>query len=279
MKRFRLGALWLGLLAARAVASAAPAEDGSGYSFTQPVPAAQLRELNTDRPDATEGPYTVDAGHVQLEMDGVTMTRHRLDGERTRDWSVAPFNLRFGIRQNFELGFFAEPYLRITREPPGGGRTTLSGLGDVTLRSKFNFRGNDGQGLATGGILDVKIPTARAGLGNGAIEGAAILPVAGELAGGWEFGAMTGVAFRHRDEGGVAGVWINTATIGHDLAKGLGGYLEVTSEAGEGPHVATFNLGFTRRLDANTQVDAGVNLGLSRQADDAQVFTGISRRF
>ena len=43
--------------------------DKSGYSLFHPVPRELMRELTPDRPDKTEGPFTVDAGHYQLEMD------------------------------------------------------------------------------------------------------------------------------------------------------------------------------------------------------------------
>ena len=39
--------------------------DKSGYSFFHPAPREFMRELTTDRPDKTEGPFTVDAGHFQ----------------------------------------------------------------------------------------------------------------------------------------------------------------------------------------------------------------------
>src|SRR5688572_22247357 len=73
-------------------------------------PAGALRELTTDRPDSTESPFTVDAGHLQLEMDVASYTRNRLDGVRTTEWVIAPFNLRYGITPNFEAGIFVTPH-------------------------------------------------------------------------------------------------------------------------------------------------------------------------
>ena len=52
-----------------APASSGPAADKSAYTLWHPTPRALLRELTTDRPDKTESPYTVDAGHVQIEAD------------------------------------------------------------------------------------------------------------------------------------------------------------------------------------------------------------------
>ena len=60
----------LALLTLCALASAAFAQKSkSEFNFLNPTPTNQMRETNTDRPDKTEGPYTVDAGHVQIEMD------------------------------------------------------------------------------------------------------------------------------------------------------------------------------------------------------------------
>ena len=239
----------------------------------------ELRELNTDRPDVTEGPFTVDAGHWQVEMDLVSHTQNRLDGVRTQEWDVAPFNLRYGVSPNLEAGLFYSPYKHVTTEPRGGPRAVLSGSGDLTLRTKLNFWGNDGGETAFGLIADVKLPTAQAGLGNGRVEGDLILPVSFEIPGGFELGAMTEVDVRHRDSGGSALVWVNSATLGHALSRTVSGYVELASAAGDGPPVATFNAGVAWKLDPNTQLDAGMEIGLSRAADDARFFTGLSRRF
>ena len=239
----------------------------------------ELRELNTDRPNATESPFTVDAGHWQLEMDLVGQTRNQLDGVRTREWDVAPLNLRLGVTPAIEAGLFFEPYTRLTTEPRGGTRETQTGVGDTTLRAKFNFSGDDGVGAAFGLIVDLKLPTAAAGLGNGAVEGDVVLPFARELPGGWDIGAMTELDIRHRDGGGRRGVWVNSVTLGHDLMPKVSGYVELTSATGDGPHVATFDFGVAWKTGPNTQFDAGVNLGLSRTADDLHIFTGVSQRF
>jgi hypothetical protein len=45
-----------------------PAPDKSTFNLFNPVPSEYLREMDTDGPGATESPYTVDAGHFQVEM-------------------------------------------------------------------------------------------------------------------------------------------------------------------------------------------------------------------
>ena len=40
-----------------------------------------MREFNTDRPDVTESPFTVDAGHWQLELSFVEYTHNTGQGD------------------------------------------------------------------------------------------------------------------------------------------------------------------------------------------------------
>ncbi len=242
------------------------------------VSRAALRELTTDRPDATESPFTVDVNHLQLELEAVSYTRNRLNGVRTTEWGAAPFNLRYGFTENTEVGIFLTPYLETTEKLRNGETTTWRGVGDTTLRAKFNLRGNDGGPLAYGVFVDLKLPTAKEGLGNDEVDGAITFPIAFEVGGGGEGAAMTAVEF------GLTGpdrqvVWVNTITFGRELAPDLGGFLELTSTAGDGSHVATFNCGLTRRFGPQLQLDAGFNFGLSRTAPDVRVFAGLSRKF
>lgn len=261
-------------------AEAAPAVDKSAYTLANPTPVALLRELATDRPDATESPFTVDAGHVQVEMDFANFTHDRRGGTRSAEWGVAPFNLRIGVLNNLEAGIFVSPYVRRSETPRRGPRETHSGIGDVTLRGKVNFWGNDGGGTAFGLIADLTLPAATAGLGAGKTEGAVFLPVAFELGAGWDGGAMTVAEFHSRGPGGgYRVVWTNTVTVGHEIMKDLGGYVELTSSAGDGTHAATFDVGVTWKLSTNVQLDCGAAIGISRAADDVEVFAGVSRRF
>ena len=51
-----------------------PAVDKSAFHLFNPTPTLSLRELTRDGPGKTESPYTVDAGHFQIEMDLVSYT-------------------------------------------------------------------------------------------------------------------------------------------------------------------------------------------------------------
>ena len=55
-----------------AVAAAADDTDKSAFTLFNPTPSEHLRELSVDGPAKTASPYTVDAGHFQLEMNLVS---------------------------------------------------------------------------------------------------------------------------------------------------------------------------------------------------------------
>lgn len=61
------------LIAVSSVAAQPP--DKSSYSLLNPTPRELMREMSTDRPDATESPYTVDAGHFQAELSFFDFSR------------------------------------------------------------------------------------------------------------------------------------------------------------------------------------------------------------
>ena len=88
MIKANLGFWPLAALGLLGVAQAAP-PDKSGFQLFNRVPDSLLRELSPDRPDKTESPYTVDAGHFQIEMDFANYTFDSTDGTTTRAWNLA----------------------------------------------------------------------------------------------------------------------------------------------------------------------------------------------
>ncbi len=251
-----------------AVASATAAES-SGRA---------TRELTTDRPDSTETPFTVEPGLVQLEMSAASWTRDRLDGVRTTEWELAPLNVRVGVTRTFEAGLFVTPHVHRTERVRNGPKETVRGLGDTTLRAKLNFWGNDGGATGFGVIADVKLPTAATGLGNDHTDFTVAFPAAFEVGGGWDGAAMTVIEWAYTDTRHEA-AWTNTFSLAREIAPELGAFFELVSTTGVGRHVLLFNSGLTRRLAPNLQLDAGINIGVSRTAPDLGAFVGLARRF
>jgi hypothetical protein len=265
-----------------------PAPDKSSYTLFHPVPADQLRDLNSDRPDLTEGPFTVDAGHYQLESDFFTFTHARdiTDGADARmdAWSFATINLRTGLSNHSELDLMLAPYNLVrTADRTGHTVTHQSGFGDTVVRYKYNFCGDDGGRTAFGVMPLIKFPSNQDGLGNHAIEGGIIFPLNVNLPAGWSLGAMTEFDFNQNSGGGAYHTeFVNSIVADHDIVAHLGGYVEfyssVSTERGT-EWQGYFDFGLEYQIGKNVQLDAGLNYGLTRATPAWNPFAGITVRF
>jgi hypothetical protein len=273
--------------AAAASAQADPAaSDKSRYHLFNPTPRDQMREMSTDRPDLTESPYTVDAGHFQVEMDLVSFTRDRHNPERNdtkvESWTFGNVNLKAGLANNLDLQVIAPVHVTM-RTTAAGSVTRNSGFGDITLRLKANLWGNDRGATAFGVMPFLKLPANQDDLGNTAFEGGVILPFAVALPGGWAMGVMAEFDFLEDAIGSGYHIdCIQTITFSHDIVGNLGGYVEFASAItndDESEWIATVDFGLTYAVTEDIQLDAGVNLGVTRAADDVNPFLGLSWRF
>jgi hypothetical protein len=278
---------------ARVTAQGVPGRAGaassikSAYTLFHPTPADRIRELSTDRPDQTETPFTVDAGHVQVEMDLVNVVRD-VEGfsgmhTTTTAWQIAPFNVKLGLLNNVDLHVVlnTHQWSRVEDEM-SGTIDTPSGLGDVATRLKVNLWGNDDGRTALAVIPFVKWPLAASGVRNGRFEGGIIFPFAAELSGGWDLGAMTEVDAVAANADGHHLEFVNTITVGHDVAPRMGMYVELVLTSGS---VSGFwnrwqaDVGLTYGMGNNVQFDAGCNFGINEPAPDVNPFVGLSVRF
>ncbi|MEY2529329.1 MAG: hypothetical protein QOJ05_1419 [Verrucomicrobiota bacterium] len=265
-----------------AVAGAPP--DKSGFNLFRPVPAELLREITTDRPDKTESPITVDAGHFQIETDIVNYTSDRSEHAKNEAFAVAATNCKIGVLNNVDLQVIVESYNWMrTKDFKTGKADRASGFGDVTLRLKTNFWGNDSGPTAFGMMPFVKLPTGGDDLGNGAVEGGMILPLLVRLPSEWELGTMVEVDQARNSAGdGYHQEFIYSITLGHDIARNFDGYVELFSNVSNEAHsawVVTLDCGVGYRITPNVQLDAGVNIGLTEAADDFNPFIGLSIRY
>ena len=112
--------------------------------------------------------------------------------------------------------------------------------------------------------------------------GCLLLPLLLRLPADWEIGMDVVVGhLRNEVRGGYHQEAIQSVTVGHDIGK-WSGYLELFSDVSNEAHagwVATFDCGMSYRLTRDVQLDAGVNIGLTKAADDVNPFVGLSVRY
>lgn len=278
----------LGFTSLIGIACAQDAPDKSRYHLFNPTPREQMREMSTDRPDKTESPYTVDAGHFQIESD-LAVYEHDHDTSAGSsvygdNWTFGSLNLKAGLCNFSDLQVVLFPYSKVrTDDRINGLIGHQSGFGDVLTRLKINFWGNDGGKAAFGIMPFAKWPTSQDNLGNTAVEGGVIVPFGFELPAGFSCGMMTEFDWiRDAASSDYHSEFINTITFGHQIVGNLDGYVEffslVSAETGA-PWVGTLDVGFTYAFTENTQLDAGVNIGVTKSAPDVSPFLGFSVRF
>ena len=236
-----------------------------------PCSAAGLRPLSTDRPDTTESPHTVDAGHFQFEME----IANRTSNGSEREFSLGELNAKIGLDSSTDLQVVLPTYTRVRN----GGE----GFGDVEIRLKHNLWGNDDGSTALALMPFIKLPTANGDLGNGEFEGGLIVPFGFEGPAGWACAVMAELDLAADEDGGGHHLAVLTsATASHDLTENTGVFLEVVSilsaESGA-DWEAYFNAGITWGLTPTWQLDGGVRVGLTHASTDFMPFLGASTKF
>ena len=226
-----------------------------------------------DRPDFTESPYTVDAGAVQIELSFFDYAK----SGGTDAFAIAPSNIKVGLLDDLDIQFVINPYVRVKDETD-----SQSGLGDTQVRLKINLWGNDSGQTALAIMPFIQIPTAADGLGHNHVEGGVILPFAVELTEGVGLGLMLEADFVYDEAASnYETELVATAAVGFDITEEVGAYAELigsTGADGDSPDIAILGLGVTYQMTGNLQFDAGVNIGLSEDADDVGVFSGVTLR-
>jgi hypothetical protein len=279
------------LLAFCPAGAAEAADDKSQYTLFNPTPERLMREFGTDRPDMTESPFTMDAGHIQFESNlfGFTRSRPDSDGTVTDTYGFGETNIRIGLTNQSELNLIWQPYGIVqTRATDPQNSTRSSGISGLTVRSKINLWGNDTYdkpGATALGLLPyVTLPTDRGnGISNDAVEGGFILPFSIKITDKFDLGLNAGIDVVHNDDTtGYHPEYFASSSLTYSWTEQLSTYYEVAARTGtHDPHgdIVIVATGFTYQLGKNFQIDSGVNIGVSAAADPINPFVGFSARF
>ena len=277
--------------------------DKSGYTLFHPVPDDQQRAFNPDRPSVTTGPFTVDAGHVQVEASFLQYTRDpstQNGGDGGDQFLLLPAETRLGVLPRAEVDLTVNPYLyqrtpaAAARGTPGPGGAThgqaatpaahTGGFGDLQLQAKVNLLGDDDGDLAFGLVPYLTLPTASStrGLGTGRVAGGVLLPVQLNLPAGFVAAGQAEFDFPRNDADTATGFdAMQTVELTHPLVGNLDAYGEYVGVApvalGHG-YQAYADAGLTYQIGDDVQLDAAVNVGLSRDTAPYTILAGITVR-
>lgn len=275
-------------------ATTSPTTNSSDTKYTvfNPTPEDQLRDMDTDRPDKTNTPHTIDPGHLQIETGIVDYMydRDQYHGANSRFdlWDLGQFNFRLGVLNNLELNAVINSYdfFRDT-DFIANHSTRQNGLGDFILGGKLNLWGEDsGDKLwatALGIQPEFKFPTARQNIGNGHAELDVGTPFLMNLPKGLHLGLETTVSWERNFEnsGDVTG-WQNSASIDRVFFGNVDFYLEYWAHVSNEHHqgtTQTIDLGTLVQITDNLVLDTGVNFGLNKASPNVEMTSGFSVRF
>jgi len=263
---------------------AAKKPDKNQYWLLNPVPADQMRSFSTDRPTKSNVPYTVDAGHFQYETDLVNFTHQVVGTTRTDTLLVPNPTFKVGLTNNADFEVNA-PFAGVhTFDTATGASSTLWGIGDTFVRSKINLWGNDGGSTAAAVIPYVKAPSAPIGIGNGAVEGGLIGPVAFSLPNSFTLVLVPEIdALKNSDDNGRHGNYVFDINLSREVVKNVTAYVEFWTDYNADPAqkatLMSIDAAVAWVIIPNVQLDVGANFGLNSATPAIQVYAGLSQRF
>ncbi len=265
MTMFRLTAAALLLVAP----AAAPAQD------------AEAAPICTDRPTKANAVCTVPAGKFQLEATAAGWTKIESGGSKTDVWAIGASVVKYGLsdRSDLQVGF--TPYVHAETKVDGG-KSSVSGFGDVTVRYKHRLTG-DGAKVQVAAIPFVKLPTADRDIGNGKVEGGLAVPVS--LAVGsatLTFGPEADL-LADADGDGRHIALVNLINLAGPIAPNLTLVGELWTATNFDPAdtvtLVSADAAVAYAVNKRLQLDLGANLGLNRHTPDVELYAGFSIRF
>jgi hypothetical protein len=253
-----------------------------GYSIFKPVPRSLMREeMETDRPNITETPHTVDAGHFQYEADLFKHKRETTEESKQHSWLINQANLKFGLLNNTALQVIIQSYGKeISTELSSGEKQSGRGFGDITIRLKQSIYGNYKGNFSIALMPYVKLPTNRYS-DNQKYEEGLIVPMLVKLPNDWKIGfQVEGDYLKDDDAQARHAQLLQSLVVSHVFFKKL----EVFGES-----YYTYNFkehSINNFIDAavefevhhDLKLDAGINYGLQKTAHK-DYFLGIAFRY
>ena len=265
------------------------------YNIFNPVPEKLRREFDSDRPGITDSPRTIDAGHVQLETDLFSYSHHRTFTRNASNevvttdestYSTGTLGIGIGLTNSTELQIQTTSFESMTVKTSEGNSITknhYNGVGDTTVRLKWNIFGNDSEGPAMGIIPELKIPTNSSHIGNHDVEAAIGVPLLVMLPNEWNFNIMPKwYMVRNDDTSGYHAEMLTGISLGHHIACDLSGYGEFISQSSSGSDSGwgtSAGAGVMYNINSRIQLDVSIDFGLNAIADEFNFSTGFVFRF
>jgi hypothetical protein len=252
------------------------------YHLFKPMPKQLEREeMETDRPNITETPHTVDAGHFQYEADLVKHSRELTEETRQRRWLINQANLKMGLLKNTDLQVIIQSYGRETvRQLDGSGSQSGAGFGNIMLRLKQCLFNNYEGTFSLGLMPYVRVPTNHYS-DNQKFEEGLIVPMLIKLPNDWKIGLQVeGDYLKDDDEQARHAETMQSLVISHVFFKRLEVFGETyyTYDFKAHQFQNFVNTALELEVTPDFKLDLGLNYGLQKTAHK-DYFVGLAFRY
>ncbi len=271
------------VIAIAMMASLAGIESARAQATESGMPGgAALSPICTDRPTKSNAACTVEPGHFQYESDLVNGSSLTFGGATAHTWLILNPTFKYGLTPQMDVEANFSPLEIITTHDKSGASQSVSGIGDLYLRLKYQFW-NDGD-LESAVIPYLKAPTARIPIGNGAVEGGLIVPVNYQAE---RYITLTTVPevdiYKNAVDGGRHANMVQLINLAVALPGNFTLYGELWGDWNFDPSgtVAQYSAdaALAYGVTPYLQLDAGLNFGLNRSTPDVQAYIGASQKF
>lgn len=246
----------------------------AGYHLFKPIPRENMREFSLDRPDITESPQTVDAGHFQFEGDIIKWVK---EGQGNSPRTISLWNglYKMGLSANWDIHLGYELF-NIYQDTEG--KKVDDGAGALTLRLKRNLWGNDGdKKSALGAIPYVTFQPGSAFEFNDEIQFGIGFPFSYTLTDKLGLGAQPQIDFIPDGNGGHDLSFFQSLVIGGPLVGELDFYVETVAFFNQYDNNYLLNGGLIYNISPNVKIDIATNLGLNKPSP-TRIYLGLSFR-
>ena len=239
--------------------------------------AQDARDFNADTPGKSYTPYTVAQGYYQLESE----TFHIVEMGTTQTIETLDPVFKYGLTSDFELEVMTTGLLNM-QSTQNGRTVSLTGFGDVVPGFKWNVVGNDRGVFSAALKVGLKIPTASAGLGNGAVEYYIAAPMQVALPFDFSLQLQEEVdILKNQADTGHNFSYSEDVSLGRSFGK-VSVSLEAFAQSATDPDfkaLYTADVGVGYALTPVVVLSFGTYFGLNRYAPKIEAYTGFGFRF
>ena len=246
-----------------------------------PAPPPAPAPICTDRPTKANVVCTVPGHAIQIEADAVNWTRFNAPGTRIDTILYSNPTVKYGFGAITDVELNLAPYESV-RTRSRLASNTIGGIGDLYIRLKRQLTSPTAT-VQVALIPYVKAPTARAGIGNGKVEGGVIAPIIYALPAGLTLNLGPEVDVLADSDGhGRHAQLVGLVNLSKSIGKTtLYGELWTGQNLDPAGTVRQYSadVAVTYLLTPTLQVDVGGNIGLNRVTPAVQSYVGIAARF